>query len=37
VAVVEPIEEPPERRQVELLGRDAELQALEILADVAGG
>ena len=37
MAVDEPVEEPANRRQVELLGWDTELQSLEVLADIAGG
>ena len=37
VAVDEPVEEPAKRRQVEFLGRDAQLHALNVRADVAGG
>ena len=36
VAVDQPVEEPPQRRQMELLGRCRQLQALEVFADVAG-
>ena len=36
VAVDQPVEEFPQRRQVELLGRDGDVQLLEILADAAG-